>query len=471
MLTENFASVYTIEGVAFGFLFKNNTLKDLDGLIRFVLDGSLTELEKKIWSNSVFYCFSIGRIRKSENKSRGVQIMGLGVISSSKYVVNLDTILIIALDKIMENPKKATRVLKKLHKSINSVSWPASQLSEVNKKLLRNCFDRGFQTDFSETVEIEYDGLKLFTELSNTLLEEEIFDVSLKKLFDIFQENLIKIFSSLIHEKRVIIYAKNKPCHFICNMTIAVCRLISPPIPYIISQHLYPYVTLGNLDFLNNSFFIAGANNPLFKHREQWWDLLADLDTGEVHTNITTPKLFSDFIQNIQQNLPFESNPELFLKSQFYDFTQHIIDSHLFPHIFENFDSKLSNSGAKGELALQYFSILYKTWPAGYEEIFTLLLRLRLMHITEKFVGIEEVYKEIYDVIKEEENLKFFLSILPNCGDLHCVAAGFFIDNVKVWKFSCKILSLIESLPEGEFLVMMLQPSELNAYIAYKNRL
>lgn len=471
MLTENFASVYTIEGDAFGFLFKNNTLKDLDSLIRFVLEGSMSGIEKKILSNAVFYCFTIGRIRKSENKARGVQIMGLAVISESKFVVNLDTVLIIALDKIMDNPKKATRVLRKLHGSVNAASWPGLMMSEVNKKLVKNCFDRGFQTDFSKTVEISYDSLKLYTEISNTLLEEEIFDVSLKKLFDIFQENLIKIFSSLIHEKRIILYSKTKPCHFICNMTIATCRLISPPIPYISNHHLHPYVTLSNLDFLNSSFFIAGANNPLFRHREQWWDLLADLDTGEVLSSLPTPKLFSDFIQNIQQSLPFEANPELFLRSQFYDFTQHILDSHCFPHIFENFDNKLSNSEAKGELALQYFNLMYKSWPAGFEEVYTLLLRLRLMHITEKVEGIELVYKEICEAVEDEENLKFFLSVLPNCGDLHCVAAGFFIDNVKTWKVCCRILSLVEAVPEGEFLVMMLQPSELNAYIAYKNRL
>ena len=397
--------------------------------------------------------------------------MGLGVISPSKHIVNLDTALIITLDKIMENPKKAARVLKKLYKTINSAPWPNNPLSQTTKKLLKTCVDRGYQTDSSKTVEYEYEGVKLFTELSNTILDEEIFDVSLKKLFDIFQENLIKIFTCLVQEKRIIIYAKNKPCHFICNMTITVCRLISPPIPYIYSQHLYPYVTLSDLDFLNGSFYIAGANNPLFKHREQWWDLLADLDTGEVLTSIQPPKLFLEFIQSIQQNIQFEPNPEQFIKSTFYDFTQHLIDSRLYSHVFENFDNKLVHPNLNSELSLQYSSLQHRTWPSGYEEISILLLRLRLMHITEKLYGIEKVYKDLYHLIKDERKLTFFLSILPNCGDLHCVAAGFSLNNVKAWRFSCKILTVIESIPQGQHLVMLLQPSELNAYIAYKNRL
>jgi hypothetical protein len=429
------------------------------------------ETESKVLSTELVYCLTVGSIQKSSSSQRGVKIMGLAVISPSKHVVQLDSLISIALTKLLERPERSSRILKRLYKTVNSVDWPSSDLPEPRIKLLRSCIDRGYQFESSKTINFSYDSLNIFTEINSLLLDDELIVPGLKKLFDIFQEKLIKIYNCLLQEKRVVIFARNKPCHLICNMTLAVASLISPPIPFILQEHVFPYVALSDLELLNSSFFVAGANNPLFRHREQWWDLLADLDTGEVLTSVSTPQILNDFMKNLMENLKFDPSPELLLRSQFFDFTRHVLDSKVHPNVFEMFQSKLPDIGSCGELSLKYLALKAKSEGNMCEDVFLALLKLRLMHITEKFEGIETVYKEILELLWNAENLEYFLAALPNCGDLHCVAAGFFIENTKVWRYACKILSLIEENVEGKFLVLQLQTNELNAYIAYKNRI
>ena len=121
----------------------------------------------------------------------------------------------------------------------------------------------------SSCVYIDFYSIPVYLEVDNTLLEDEIFTVSLYKLYEVFKENLIKIYSALLQEKRILIFSQVKSCFYICNMSCAVSRLISPPFPYVAKYHLYPFVHLNDIDFINTSFFIAGANNPLFKHKSQ----------------------------------------------------------------------------------------------------------------------------------------------------------------------------------------------------------
>ena len=471
MLQDEFSSLYSIDGTAYGLHLSKRNLRELDSFISFILENKLNEIESKVFSTELVYCLTVGAIHKSEESTRGVKIMGLAVLSLNKNISQFDSLLAIALDKIMQRPERASRVLKKVYRTVNSVQFPIQDKTENQIKILRFCVDRGYQFESTSTTSFEYDGLKIYTEFNSLLLEDEVVNSNVKKLFDIFQEKLIMIYNCLIQEKRVVVFGRNKPCHVICNMTLAVASLVSPPIPYITKQHVFPYVALSELDFLNSSCFIAGANNPLFRHREQWWDLLADIDTGEVITSVATPKFLTEFMRNLIENLRFDPNPELLLKSQFCDFTQHILDSKIYFHIFQMFDNKIPEIEINAELAQEYLALKKKCEGVLNDEVYVVLLKLRLMHITEKYDGVEKVYKELYDLLWESDNLEYFLSVLPNWGDLHCVAAGLFVDNVKVWRYACKILTMIEEHQQGKYLVMLLQTNELNAYVAYKNRI
>lgn len=400
--------------------------------------------------------------------------MGIGAISQNKHCLSLKSILAISLDQIMDKPQRASRYLKRTFDCINKATWPELILTENEKKVRKWCYDKGYtKKNPNYCIPLSYNKTNVFIELDRLILDEEIICVSLLKLYEVFKNNLMKIYTGLLEEKRIIVFSSEKTCWEIAVMATAVVRLASPPIPYLAMLHLFPFVHLNSLDFLNSQFFVAGANNPLFKHRTQWWDILADLDTGQVISQQPLLKMHQDFIENLKPALETEPNKELLIRSQFYDYTQHILDYNIYTSEFEKFNYKMPTQKIENSQSLKYFSLKDPHFDLEdfSQDLHLHLLRLRFMHITGQITDIDQVYKAIYKEIKKNSNLLKFLALLPNSGDLHCIAWGFFTENTVAWKYACKILSMIESNPEGNFLVTVLPTSELNAYLAYKNRI
>ena len=406
---------------------------------------------------------------------RGAKIMGIAVGSYSKDVSSLKPLLALALDEILNSCSSQSNLgtLRKLYKGANKAPWPSLRITEAEKQIWRWCSDRGYgKNNLSSCIELKFGTVPMFVEIDRTLLEEEVAPVSLLRLYEVFKANLMKIFAGLLQEKRILIFSQEKPCWLISGMACAVARLVSPPIPYIAQLHLYPFVNLNNLDFLGTSFFIAGANNPLFKLRTQWWDVMADLDTGEVISSVPVGRFHKEFIENLEAILANDDQKEMRIRSHFFDYTQHIMDSMMFEEEFEALECKIGTQEKCGSLALQYYEI-QRGKLGSFQEGGALrvnLLRLRLSHMKGIVAGVHEIYRNLYKGLKEKKDCIELLAMMPNSGDLHCIAWGFFTENTNAWKYACKILSKIEEISEGKFLVTTLPTSELNAYLAYKHR-
>lgn len=467
VLEKNFASFYTISGEAYGIQFIENTQIDFESLLNFSLDT--TPIEKAVYETKILYCITYCSVKKDQDFVRGANIMGIAAGTYSKHFNSLKPVLARVLDELFCNRQNIRKTIRKIFTSINAAPWPNLQITESEKKVWKWCSDRGYsKNNLNSCVQINYSN-PVYLELDITLLEDEIISVSLLRLFEIFRGDLMKIYNGVMQEKRVVVFSQEKNCEFIGNMACAVARLVSPPLPYVASLHLSPFIHLNSLDVLNSSFFIAGANNPLFKIRTQWWDVLADLDTGAVVSSIVLPNVHKDFIENLDSILQQESHKELCIRSQFYDYTQHIIECSLNSEEFENFECKI-NSEKCGNLALQYCLIKQNALGTKKNDLKIKLLKLRLSHMKSVTFQIDEIYKEIYKGLKGKTECFELLGLMPNSGDLHCIAWAFFTENTTAWKYACKILTRLEEVPEGEFLVTSLPTSELNAYLAYKHR-
>jgi hypothetical protein len=67
----------------------------------------------------------------------------------------------------------------------------------------------------------------------------------------------------------------------IADYVLACASLVSPPLLGV-SSRLHPYAALSNLDFLDEVGYVAGVTNPVFKQRQAWHDICAEVDLGKL---------------------------------------------------------------------------------------------------------------------------------------------------------------------------------------------
>ena len=155
------------------------------------------------------------------------------------------------------------------------------------------------------------------------------------------------------------------------------------------------------------------------------------MDTGEVVTSLVIPAIHKEFIKNLTKTLETESLKETLLRSQFYDYTQHILDYTLYNQEFLTYNCKMPTEKLENTIGLKYY-ILKHSKDLCYElenpnkNLKLNLLKLRLSHIREQTNEIHEIYKNICKFLTNPQNSLKFLAFLPNSGDLHCIALGFF---------------------------------------------
>ena len=70
----------------------------------------------------------------------------------------------------------------------------------------------------------------------------------------------------------------------ISEFVFACVQMVSPPLVGIV-RRIYPYAALINLDFVEETGYIAGVTNPMFNARTQWHDLCCEVDQGKLRVS------------------------------------------------------------------------------------------------------------------------------------------------------------------------------------------
>lgn len=475
VLDRKFASFYSLSGESYGLYFRNNTQYELESLFKLVIDRQLSSIEREVYETSVVYCIGTSIVQKSNSFIRGAKIIGILAGSLSHYFSFLRPGLCAVLQYLIDDPANIRETIKSLYKHINKAPWPVDSKPEQEKNLLKWCYDKGYtKTTPMVSIKLNIPHMPICIEIDTSLLDEEIIPVSLMPLYLIFGKNITKIYSGVMQEKRILVFSHEKPCWFVCNAACSVARLVSPPVPFVIRQHLFPFVNLNSLDFLNKSFYIAGANNPLFRDRKSWWDVLADLDTGEILSSLDLSG-HAEFINKLSGALQCSHNKEIVIRSHFHDYTQSIIDYNTYPlefqlQVYRSQLQKLRKSTLMGYYNIKHYKDLQTEKDCYDEDVRINLLKLKLSFIKNDPSHIDVLYYNIYNSLTDTPSLVKFLAHLPDSGSLSIVAWAFFTENTKACKHACEILTKIQDIPEGEFLVAALPGPELNAYVAYKHR-
>ncbi|KAK9370501.1 docking domain of Afi1 for Arf3 in vesicle trafficking-domain-containing protein [Lipomyces kononenkoae] len=94
---------------------------------------------------------------------------------------------------------------------------------------------------------------------------------------------LIVLMNSLLTEKRVVFMGARRAAKDVVDVVLSACALISSGILRGFSNRAYPYTDLSKIDrLIQVPGYIAGVTNPAFENHPSWWDVLCNIETGEV---------------------------------------------------------------------------------------------------------------------------------------------------------------------------------------------
>jgi hypothetical protein len=237
--------------------------------------------EEKVFLN----CLNAVKSVHDANIKRGAAVTAIAFCSRYNFVNILKPAALLGLDAYISNP--STKILEKIYNAINS----DIDMSTVQE---RNMFDRVILERWGDEKAKfkefplrwpQMNGSASFTmkiQVPLYLQYDMIVNVPITPLLHKFREKVMIIFTGILLEKRILfVGSKDIPAGDVCGMVLAACSLLSPPFP-LVPARTFPYANLTDLSFLEVNGYIAGVTNPMFASKPDWWDILCDIETGEV---------------------------------------------------------------------------------------------------------------------------------------------------------------------------------------------
>lgn len=299
-----------------------------------VLDNDLHEqgeIDNKRGATDFFlYGINVVRTRKDDTVKRGAVVKSLAVFSRWHFVESFKWVLSKGLDNYFKEPNLETLVT--LYKSLNSMdltglSLPTTlerQLMQrnvgkvgemvqvLNEKQqssksidgttnttstskspsprIENRDDSGEvgedammqycqPSHWMHKVAFDYNNESLDLSIYPHLSPDEVGDINVVRLLRVLKGHTITIFNALLKGSRVMIVGHGHSAKDIAQYVLSAAALIAPSCPGVL-RRVYPYVNLSDLSFLEGPHgYLAGALNPMFAQKEEWWDILVDFGT------------------------------------------------------------------------------------------------------------------------------------------------------------------------------------------------
>mmetsp|Transcript_28056 Transcript_28056/g.71514 ORF Transcript_28056/g.71514 Transcript_28056/m.71514 type:complete len:726 (-) Transcript_28056:133-2310(-) len=241
-----------------------------------------------------YYGICYFRNKKDKDARRGAVQKSLVLISEHPYFGFFKRVLPLAMDEVMAgNGKKA---LKDLYETINGNVHKATSMRLFKKEM-----------------EISLPKLK----------HEEVEGVSLIDLIKLFKVDTMILWYGLLLNRKVLFVGQ--PAGAVGNCCLAAPLLVAPLRGF--RQKLHPYVSLNDLSvIMGGESFIAGATNPLFESRTDWWDVLGSFTGGTVSTKdgLKITGQDREHIKNVISGIE-DHRSEDWVRNQFKAYTERVL--------------------------------------------------------------------------------------------------------------------------------------------------
>lgn len=289
-----------------------------------ILDSALHEqeqIDKKDITDFFLFGINVVRTRKDDTVKRGAVVKSLALFSRWHFVESFKWVLSKGLDNYFKEPNLETLVT--LYQSLNSMDLTGLSLPTTLERQLmqRNVGkvgemvqvlnerqqsvkiidsaslspssenrDDGVWVDEAEDamlqycqpshwvhkVDFEYNGESHDMSIFPHLSPDEIGDINVVRLLRALKGHTITIFNALLKGSRVMIVGHGHSAKDIAQYVLSAAAMVAPSCPGVL-RRVHPYVNLSDLSFLEGSQgYLAGALNPMFAQKEEWWDILVD---------------------------------------------------------------------------------------------------------------------------------------------------------------------------------------------------
>lgn len=298
-------------------------------------------------------------------------------------------------------------------------------------------------------------------------------DPSLIELINIFKEKTMTIYSGILSGAKIIFVSNEKSCQAICRL-VQSCQLLVAPLN--INSRVFPYEHLSDISFLSIGGYVAGVTNPLFRSRNDWWDLCCDVNEGIILDNEpVVPKtqtgddidlriqaLDYEFISDILKKIRENRLSEQQARSCFYHYTKHFVDfatnsSNLIDyhkedkHLLESFEYR-SNLWKKTSTYEIYEKSLVKTREM-LKFIFgekNLDIISTLNNFTEKRslidIDLFKCYSVLLETLKDPLKFGIFLQqLIYRKEDISVLTIGLFSSSNDVKKKTVELMTAFEN--------------------------
>jgi len=148
---------------------------------------------------------------------------------------------------------------------------------------------------------------------------------SVNELVRRFKKNIMLLWYAVLLQKRIMVVGK--PAHVVGSCVIAIPELIQPMVIPNVATTVTPYVTLTDLEPIEEKVFIAGATNELFEQNKQWWDVCASFQTGSIiqqGVKIKLSKKDRQFTKSVLSGIR-DGRDETWTRTQFKQYTEQIL--------------------------------------------------------------------------------------------------------------------------------------------------
>eukprot|EP01083_Nonionella_stella_P169951 577311_1 len=289
------------------------------------------------------------RTQKDKSVKRGAVVKAIAIATRLRILETFKPLLTLALDDYYRT--ESLDVLSSLYRTLNEVVFDADDAGDADNAMRQQMSNKELDT-FS--VSIRFHGVNMRLAVPRSIGIDEITGVSMRALFMTFRRNngMSLLYNGVLTQRRIIFVGHNLASDLIANMVLSACLLVSPSVEGTLKR-AYPYACLTAMQFLQVSGYIAGVTNPIFEQREEWFDILCNVATGDVRLSesyqaeVDADQIGYNKVVAIDKILMHEIRNglqlkygEKYIRGMFQDYTDHIVKIALDLEVFENDDIK-----------------------------------------------------------------------------------------------------------------------------------
>lgn len=296
------------------------------------LDNMSCNINNYISSTNSLYCIVFLNTIKNKSLQRGAMMKSIAICT--KKIVNLYNFLPVAsylLDQIFHLSltaylNKSTTNLFSNIKSIvektytsfnNQIPNSFFLINKLTKSLIStmSCnnyvFSRGLDSNYenikeivnlnsylkstlnktsnlnsaNNTINLMINNSLIGINISQSSINEKIFPGDIIHFLNIFKEKTLIIIDAIINDKTVMFIGSNSSsCESLSKCLFSITSIFNNNKFFILNK-IKGIKNLYDLDYLNSPGAIYAVTNPIFKDKKDAWDIMCELDTGNVVIN------------------------------------------------------------------------------------------------------------------------------------------------------------------------------------------